>query len=315
MAEGKFTKSFGVVTGSSAAAIFGKGKYKSRQQELHDQIAAKNGKDISIPTNFNMELGNFFEEYIIQFACDRIGLRDVILEFGKAFVHPFYPVECSLDGTAVADNLTFTPNHEKGIYVPFNDEITINGMGVIECKLTKDYPKGEEPEDWRGWIQLKTQVECVGAEWGILLVFHHITNELRYYFYQRDPEFNIELKKIAIDWQERVNTEKYFDPVTSNDAWLMYQEPTEEIKVMDNKYIDIIAQIENLDANIKMSEKARDELQAILMQEMGNNERAICGDYSLNWGTINYKAQPEKIVPAKEAYSVRRKTIRIKQGG
>jgi len=234
----------------------------------------------------------------------------------KSFCASIYPVECSLDGTAVADELTFTQNHEKGIYIPDQDEITINGMGVIECKLTKDYPSGERPEEWRGWLQLKTQVECVGCDWGILLVFHHITNELRYYFYQRDPEFNDYLRDIASDWQKRVETEKYFDPVTSNDAWLMYQEPiAEEIKVLDKKYLDIIAQIENLETNIKLSQKAKDELMAVLMNEMGNNERAICADVELHWGSINYKAQAEKVVPAKEAYSVRKKTIRFKKGG
>ena len=48
---------------------------------------------------------------------------------------------------------------------------------------------------------------------------------------------------------------------------------------------------------------------------MGNSEQAVVGDYHVNWGMINYKAQPEKVVPAKEAYSVRRKSIRIKQVG
>lgn len=315
MAEGKLTTDW-VLSGSTAAAAKGISPYKTKNGQLNEHIQAKHGKDISIPTNFAMELGNWFEEHIIKFACERIGLTDLVLEFGKGFKHPFYPVECSLDGTAVANDLTFTPDHSKGIYIPDREEITLDGMGVIECKLTKDYPRGEEPEEWRGWLQLKTQVECVEAKWGILLVFHHITNELRYYFYERDPAFAAELRELAEDWQHRVQTETYFDPENSNDAWLMYQEPiAEEIAVLDQKYLNVIAQIENLDENIRLSTKARDELMTTLMMEMGNHEKAICGDVVLDWGCINYKAQPEKVVPAKEAYSVRKKTIRFKQGG
>jgi len=315
MAEGKLTSDH-VLSGSTIAAAKGVSPYKTRQQQLNEHIRAKNGEDIRFDANLAMELGNFFEEHIIQFAANRIGLENLKLEFGKGFVHPFYPVQCSLDGTAVANNLTFTENPSVGVYVPDHEEITIDGMGIIECKLTKDYPKSETPEEWRGWLQLKTQVECVGVDWGVLIVFHHITNELRYYFYQKDPEFKKELKEIAEDWQRRVQTEEYFDPVTSNDAWLMYQEPVaEEVAVLDQKYLNVIAQIENLDENIKLTQKARDELMAVLMNEMGNHEKAICGDIVLDWGCINYKAQPEKVVPAKEAYSVRKKSIRFKKGG
>jgi len=39
----------------------------------------------------------------------------------------------------------------------------------------------------------------------------------------------------------------------------------------------------------------------------------IAGKYKINWGMRNYKAQPEKITPAKEAYSVRQSTLTIKE--
>ncbi|HBY67995.1 MAG TPA: hypothetical protein DEG69_09690, partial [Flavobacteriaceae bacterium] len=37
--------------------------------------------------------------------------------------------------------------------------------------------------------------------------------------------------------------------------------------------------------------------------------------HTVMWPMINYKAQPEKITPAKEARSVRAKTLRIKKHG
>jgi len=50
-----------------------------------------------------------------------------------------------------------------------------------------------------------------------------------------------------------------------------------------------------------------------LKEAMGNHTHARLKNFNLNWSLINYKAQPEKIIPAKEAYSIRKKTITIKE--
>ena len=46
---------------------------------------------------------------------------------------------------------------------------------------------------------------------------------------------------------------------------------------------------------------------------MGNHTRARTKNYNINWNFINYKAQPEKITPAKSAHSIRKKTLEIKK--
>jgi hypothetical protein len=191
----------------------------------------------------------------------------------------------------------------------------INGLGVIECKLTAAYPTDNEPLKWRGWDQLKVQCEILDVSWGMLIVFHHTVNELRYYFYQRDPNFAKELRQVADDWQRRVKTKTYFDPATSEDAYIMFEdeEIKEDVLELEPTTLDLLAQIENLDETIKSATKTKDALMARLMHLMGNFEKAVCDTYQIDWGLINYKAQPEKIVPAKEAYSVRRKIPRIKK--
>lgn len=191
----------------------------------------------------------------------------------------------------------------------------LDGLGVIECKLTSAYPTDNEPLKWRGWEQLKVQCEILDVAWGLLIVFHHPINELRYYFYQRDPNFAEELRQVAEDWQQRVKTKNYFDPETSEDAYIIFEdEPIlEDVLELEDNYLDVIAQVEYLEDSIKSIQKAKDALQAQLMLKMGNFEKAVCREYTLDWGMINYKAQPEKLVPAKEAYQVRRKQIRIKK--
>ena len=50
-----------------------------------------------------------------------------------------------------------------------------------------------------------------------------------------------------------------------------------------------------------------------LKQAMGNHLVARVNNYLLNWSYISYKAQPEKIVPAKEARTIRKSSITIKE--
>tara|TARA_Y100001934_G_C12086567_1_gene647286 strand:+ start:184 stop:342 length:159 start_codon:yes stop_codon:yes gene_type:complete len=49
------------------------------------------------------------------------------------------------------------------------------------------------------------------------------------------------------------------------------------------------------------------------MEEMGNASIGRTGDYIVNWKMRKYKAQPKKIVPAKDAYEIRSKTLTIKK--
>jgi len=50
-----------------------------------------------------------------------------------------------------------------------------------------------------------------------------------------------------------------------------------------------------------------------LKEAMGNHICARAKNYNINWGFVNYKAQPEKIIPAKQARTVRKKTLGIKE--
>ncbi len=118
---GKLTKD-DELSASTVANAKGEGRYQSRQRQLQQHIKAKNGEVVRFDQNTAMELGDFFEEGIIRYAAKKLGLTDVQTEFPEAFTHPFYPVNCSLDGTAMADNLEIETDPAKGIYVVSNNE-------------------------------------------------------------------------------------------------------------------------------------------------------------------------------------------------
>ena len=64
---------------------------------------------------------------------------------------------------------------------------------------------------------------------------------------------------------------------------------------------------------IKEAKQHKEMCMGKLKEAMGNHTHARLKNFNLNWGLINYKAQPEKVIPAKDAYSIRKKTITIKE--
>jgi len=66
---------------------------------------------------------------------------------------------------------------------------------------------------------------------------------------------------------------------------------------------------------IKDLEKTIDYAETRLKALIGDASEGKTNQYTVKWPMINYKAQPEKIIPPKEQRSVRAKTLRIKTHG
>ena len=47
------------------------------------------------------------------------------------------------------------------------------------------------------------------------------------------------------------------------------------------------------------------------IQHQMKEKEMVNSKYKVKWGSINYKATPERIIPAKEARTVRRRSISI----
>ena len=66
-------------------------------------------------------------------------------------------------------------------------------------------------------------------------------------------------------------------------------------------------------AAIRAAEAAIEQAEIEIKQVLGQAEKGRAGRYLISWPMRNYKAQPEKLVPAKEAYSVRQSSLSIKE--
>ena len=85
------------------------------------------------------------------------------------------------------------------------------------------------------------------------------------------------------------------------------------IKNLDKSLAIYAKQSLECDRVIKEAKLHKEMCMEKLKDAMGNHTHARLKNFNLNWGLINYKAQPEKIIPAREAFSIRRKSIIIKE--
>ena len=99
------------------------------------------------------------------------------------------------------------------------------------------------------------------------------------------------------------------------DTQIIFPEPVKakEIELNDDAASTYLDLIYTADEQIKALSKAKENAQIKVQELMGDAEIGFNKNYQVKWGSTTYKAQPEKIVPAKEARTVRNKTLRIKK--
>jgi len=298
-------------TSSVVCALMDHPKYFNKQQCLKRAIDEKNGVHIDTYKQTNRQrTGDLLEPILIQEVTQRLGLTDVNADIDYKIEHPLLPLEASLDGLAKADNLEIKANEEIGIYLPYATKLILNGTIPIEVKVSSEYPHSEPPE-WLGVLQLMSSMEILDAEYGVLIVLYGA--DLRTFVYQRQVDFAKKLKEVVLDFDRRVEEEDWYIPECSDDAYMIFDkaEDDESVLILNENSVELIEQYMKLKGVSKQSDQMADELLTEIMVVMGNHSKARSEDYKLDWGMRNYKATEERIVPAKEARSIRLKTPKI----
>jgi predicted phage-related endonuclease len=106
-----------------------------------------------------------------------------------------------------------------------------------------------------------------------------------------------------------VESETYYPPVNVDDASRIH--PTADGSVELPGRADRVERLVRLREDAKELEVQIDALQTEIMSEMRDAEIARAGSYTVKWPVRHYKAQPEKVTPAKDARTVRLKTLQI----
>ncbi len=278
--------------------------YSTPNDELRRSIEAVDGTLRDFEIGEPGICGNLLENVLVENACEELGLPAPVLSPPVVKYQEIFQV--SLDGLTTADDPVEVP--PGGIVVTDNDQpVTLSGPIPIECKVTSDYPT-DNPPLYRGPIQLQAQMLGVNAQFGILITLHRGI-ERRIRIYRADPEIQQQLVELSTDFRQRVMDSNYYPPVTVDDAVQTHPQAAGEVELPDLH--DRIARLLELREQAQDCEKEIKAIEVEIMNEMKDAEVAYSHNYKVKWPVRNYKAQPEKVTPAKEARTVRLKSLQI----
>ena len=302
---------------SRLPALMGLSKYSTPNDELELSIAAIRGDERSNKQNESMAWGDRLEPVILREAAERLQLVDLVTEHDQAHFHADLPLCCSLDATADGRGQVITTDPDAGIFVIGQDSIQLDGVGVLEAKLTAVSPENA-PALYRGPIQLQGQMDIIKAKWGAVCVLYQGT-QLRIFLFAPHQQTVEAIAQVTKDFQRRLDKFKasgeidFYPPANSADADRMFP-VAEDMTVQLDSEAELLAW-KILDANkrAKQAETDRADAEKDLKVLLGEAKVGIAGKYEIKWPMRGFKAQPQKIVPAKEAYSIRQSTLSVKE--
>ena len=308
-----------MLSASRLPAVMGISRYQTPNDELEFSIRALRGEERPDISNESMDWGNQLEPLILKEAAKRLLLQDLEVEHDVALYSDEYPLACSLDGSAVGSGQVIVTDPDAGIYVVGQDSITLEGVGVLEAKLTA-MDAEEMPPLWRGPIQLQAQMDIMKAKWGVIATLYRGT-QLRLFVFaphqgtvDRIAAVAKEFQTKLIHWEETGEVDYY--PPADGEKW----PDGRGLYPVTDEPVSLAAEAERLaerilaaSSVIKEAEASKELAEKDLKQLMGEHTKGAAGRFVISWPTRSYKAQPEKFVPAKEAYTIRQSTLSIKE--
>jgi len=315
--SGKLTPDY-MMSASRLPALLGLSRYQTPNDELQYSINASKGLPREDKQNEAMAWGDRIERLILLETAKRLELLELSTEFDSAFFHKTLPLACSLDGWAHGRGQKIRTDMDAGIIVVGQDEIMLDGYGVIEAKLTAVSPE-EMPALYRGPVQLQAQMDIMQAKWGAVCVLYQGTI-LRIFLFEPHKQTLETIKTAVLEFQNKIEKYKatgeidYYPPANSKDADRMYPAADEAAVVnLPGRAEQLADQILAANATIKEAEGKRSEAETELKAMLGQASKGTVGRFEIRWPMRSYKATPEKVVPAKDAYSIRQSTLSIKE--
>jgi predicted phage-related endonuclease len=306
------------MSASRLPGLMGFSKYSTPNDELQFSINAIDGKERPDIGNEAMAWGNTLEPVVLATAAERLKLAVFDAEIKQAYSHRSFALSCSLDGVGYGEGQVVSSDPEKGIFVVGQDSIKLDGPGVLEAKVTKTMPE-DVPHLARGPIQLQGQMLVTGHKWGAVCVLYQGI-ELRIFLFAPHKETQQAIVKAVTAFEEKLLKYKesgeidWYPPQTSRELDRIYPVPTakEEVELPPTVADLATAIIENK-AAIRAAEAGIEQAEKLIKEQLGQAEKGRAGRFVISWPMRNYKAQSERLVPAKEAYSVRQSTLSIKE--
>lgn len=306
------------MSASRLPGLMGFSKYSTPNDELQFSINAIDGKERPDIGNEAMGWGNTLEPVILTEAAKRLGLTKFDTDIREAYSHRSFALSCSLDGVGYGEGQDISTDEARGIYVIGQDKIKLDGPGVLEAKLTKTMPE-DVPHLARGPVQLQGQMLVTGHKWGAVCVLYQGI-ELRVFLFAPHKETQTAIVKAVQDFESRLETYRqtggieWYAPQTSKELDRIYPTAASKEEIdLGREAEDLAVVISHNKSAIKAAEAAIEDAEKNLKALMGQAEKGRAGNYVISWPMRNYKAQAERLVAAKPAYSIRQSTLTIKE--
>jgi len=308
-----------MMSASRLTAVMGLSKYRTPNDELECSINAMQFIEREDIGNEAMAWGNLMEPLILTQAAERLRLSELVIDHPSARYHAELPLCCSLDGTGDGGGQVIHHDPDSGIYVVGADTIKLDGVGVLEAKLTA-MDVEDTPPLWRGPIQLQAQMDIVHAKWGCVATLYRGT-ALRIFLFEPHQETIDYIARVSREFQDKLDKWKetgeidYYPPA-DGERWPEHRGPypiSEEAVQLDERAAILAGSILAAKSDIKKLEDDVASSEKSLKSLLGNAESGTAGSYVIKWPIKNYKAQPAKTVPAKDAYTIRQSTLSIKE--
>jgi predicted phage-related endonuclease len=300
---------------SGYATLRGLNPYKTRNELLNEKIRARAGENVRFDKQPSfMRMGDVLENTVLDEACLRLNLTNVRLNIDKPLIHDTLPIQGSPDGIASIDlheSVAVRTDQDNCIFTPNDKILRLKGDGILECKITSAFPEDVLPA-WRGVYQVLANMECANLTWGAVVVLYQSVH-LKIFIFERDENWVKEFESAVIDFERRIQEEDYYDVENSIDCNIVYPQDVEDTVEIDSSLEHHFSEIKAGKNLIKNTQQTIQDHETIIKAHMQENKYALCGSHTATWGSRTFKATDEKIVPAKEARTVRSKTLQIKE--
>ena len=306
-----------ILSASRLPALMGLSKFSTPNDELELSINAIKGDERDNKQNESMGWGDRLEPLILREAAKRLELVDLVLDHDQAYYHDSLPLCCSLDGTGDGRGQVITTDPDAGIFVIGQESITLDGVGVLEAKLTAVQAE-DAPALYRGPIQLQAQMDIMQAKWGAVCVLYRGV-ELRIFLFEPHTQTLEAIKQVTLDFQRRLDKFKdtgeidFYPPANSEDADRMFPVAEDKTVQLDSEAELLAWKILDAKQRATQAETDRAAAEKDLKVLLGEAKAGVAGKYEIKWPMRSYQAQPQRVVPAKEAYSIRQSTLSVKE--
>ena len=307
-----------MMSASRLPGLMGYSKYSRPNDELQYSINAIDGKPREDIGNEAMGWGNTLEPVVLTEACKRLGIAEFDVDIRKPFKIPdLLALQCSLDGIAQGAGQTVTSNSDLGIFVVGQDSIVLDGPGVLEAKVTKVYPE-DTPDLARGPIQLQGQMLVTGFKWGAVCVLYQGI-EMRIFLFDRHAVTERAIITAVNTFERKLEAYRqtgaidWYPPQSSEDMDRIYPSVVEEAELpLPESAATWVKKIMDAKAAMKTAKDDIEQAEIALKKILGQAKVGRIGNLLVEWPMRHYSAQAERLVPAKEAYSARQSTLKVK---